>query len=1051
MLGPLEVRRDDGAVAAEVTGARLRALLILLALRPGQLATTSQLIDGLWGEKLPAEPVNALQALVSRLRRILPDAEIVAHQAGYQLKLDPEALDITRFERLAAAGRQRLQDDPAAAARTLREGLALWRGELDWTDVAPAVAARLAELRLTATQDRIAADLRLGDGQEVVAELEQLLAEHPLREPLAGLLMRALLASGRRGAALEVYERTRERLAEALGADPSPDLAALHLEILRADELDEPVTNLPAALTSFVGRDSDLAQVAGLLAAHRLVTLTGPGGAGKTRLAVEAARAELPGAPDGVWLVEFAPVTDPAEVAPAVLTALGLHEQALLFPASGGSRGSNPAARLIGALTAKRVLLLLDNCEHLITAAATLADRVLAACPGVRVLATSREPLNITGESLHPVGPLAIEPATALLTERARSVSPGFEGGPAVERICRSLDGMPLAIELAAARMRTMGPEQVAARLDDRFRLLTGGSRTALPRHQTLRAVVDWSWDLLDPAEQAVWRRFSSFTGGATLEAATAVCAGNGVDSGDMLDLLTALADKSVLTVLQDRYRMLEIIRAYGQERLAEAGERDQLRAAHGRYFLRLADEARDYLFGAEQLVWLRRLSPDQENLHAAIRAAVAGGDAQTAVGLTGSLGWYWYLRSMKAEGAELTGEALDLAERATGGAGGAADSAVPVKRLAIAYTMGGLLGFDTPHFGRAPGWLRSATELAATIPDARDPVLQLAPAMSLVLGSWTRGWDAVPAGAFDAATAEPDPWVNAVARVMRGMQAVNLGRQLGRAEEDFRAAYASFAGLGDRWGMATTLGVLADRDEKRADYTAAIARMTQAIGLAAELGLVEDEGEYRTHLVRLLWLDGRRERSAVELDRALRHADRTGWPETQAFAAFTAGELARLDGQPQAARAYLARAADYAVSPGIGAQLRAVIDTGRGYLAGAEGDLDAARAWHQQAWAAVRPTGDGPRKGDVLTGLADLALLEEDPGRAAELLGRAFTVRGTTDRSDVNGQRVADRVRAVLGDHGFDCAFRRGSDAAPEGGDGKRGEDDGERDRVEQ
>ena len=318
-------------------------------------------------------------------------------------------------------------------------------------------------MRLTATQDRIAADLRLGDGQQVVAELEQLLAEHPLREPLAGLLMRALLASGRRGAALEVYERTRERLTEALGTDPAPHLAALHLEILRADELDEPVTNLPAALTSFVGRDRDLAQVAGLLAAHRLVTLTGPGGAGKTRLAVEAARAELPGAPDGVWLVEFAPVTDPAEVAPAVLSALGLREQALLFPASGGSRAipgqqSDPAARLIGALTAKRALLLLDNCEHLITAAAVLADRVLAACPGVRVLATSREPLSITGESLHPVGPLAIEPATALLTERARSVSPGFEAGPAVERICRALDGMPLAIELAAARMRTMAP-----------------------------------------------------------------------------------------------------------------------------------------------------------------------------------------------------------------------------------------------------------------------------------------------------------------------------------------------------------------------------------------------------------------------------------------------------------------------------------------------------------------------------------------------------------------------------------------------------------------
>jgi predicted ATPase len=389
--------------------------------------------------------------------------------------------------------------------------------------------------------------------------------------------MRALQASGQRNAALEVYERTRKRLAEQLGTDPSAELAALHLEMLRAEEpAGKPRSNLPAALTSFIGRESELNQVAGLLGVHRLVTLTGPGGAGKTRLAIETAANQLATMPDGAWLVELAAVTDAAEVAQAMLDALGLREQALLRTAM-ASRNTDPVGRLIAALASKRMLLVLDNCEHLIDAAAALAGRVLAACPQVRILATSREPLNITGEALLPVGSLALPSATMLLRQRARAVSLGLaadlEGAePTLTRICQALDGMPLAIELAAARMRTMGAEQVQARLADRFWLLTGGSRTALPRHQTLRAVVDWSWDLLSEAEQTLWHRFSVFTGGATLEAAEQVCADGPIQAHDVLDLITSLIDKSIITVRAghgrpgqeragQRYSMLEITR----------------------------------------------------------------------------------------------------------------------------------------------------------------------------------------------------------------------------------------------------------------------------------------------------------------------------------------------------------------------------------------------------------------------------------------------------------------------------------------------------------
>jgi predicted ATPase/DNA-binding SARP family transcriptional activator len=1063
MLGPLEVRGGHGdgqgpaeGAVLELGGARLRALLILLALRPGQLVTASQLIDGLWADQLPAEPANALQALVSRLRRALPEAQLTSLPAGYQLTLD--STDIARFEQLVSSGRQRLRDDdPAGAAVTLREALRLWRGpalaDVAGTEWGEAVITRLDELRMTATSARIAADLRLvgnrpataGRGRdtvtagELVAELEGLVAEHQTREPLVALLMRALRADGRRSEALEVYERTRKRLAEQLGTDPSTELNALHLDLLReGQEYDnskkraddnraddnraadnQPVGNLPVALTSFVGRDGDVSQVSGLLAAHRLVTLTGPGGAGKTRLAIEAARTMRAAQ---TWLIELAPVTDPAEVAATVVSTLGLHDQTVIYRGAQNRQPSgDPVDRIASALSGKNVLLVLDNCEHVIGAAAILAERLLRACPETRMLATSRESLNITGEALLPVGPLALRSATTLLAQRAGAVSPGFaltpDTEPAVTRICRALDGMPLAIELAAARMRTMGPEQVAARLDDRFRLLTGGSRTALPRHQTLRAVVDWSWDLLDDAERALWRRFSVFTGGATLEAAEHV-------AGATLDLLTALADKSVVTIRQTpdgpRYWMLEIIRAYGRERLAEAGETEDLRIAHLGYFLRLADQSVQPLISADQLAWLRRLADDQENLHWAIRAAVSAGDADAAISLAGSLGWYWWLRNIKAEGADLIAAALTLAARAT-----------DIERLAVAYTMGGLLGVDTAYVDDAPGWLHEAARLAEQIPDPVHPAVRLARPASALFASPVGA--ASPPEVFDDLVADPHPWLGAMARIVRGQVAVNLGRGLDRAEADFAAAAAACEEIGERWGMGAALQALGSVEQQRGDYSAAIAHFDRAVALTAELGAVEDEGIFRLCLARVLWMDGRRDWAQRELDRAIRDADRIGWQETQAFAMYTAGSLARLGGQCEQARAYQARAAELATTAGIGNQMRAIILSESGYLAAEDGDLDEARRLHHRAWELVEQTQDAPRIAEVIVGLADLAVRACDPGRAATLLGASIAVRGTTDSSCIDGVRVEREARAMLGPDGFASAYERGLGMPPD------------------
>jgi len=534
--------------------------------------------------------------------------------------VEPDAVDAVRFERLV--GQARNDEDPRRA-RLLREALALWRGaamqDVGLPDSAAfdAAVTRLEGLRLTAMEDRFDAEISLGHGAELVTELTDAVAAQPLRERLVAALMRALVAAGRNADALLVYQRTREALADALGVDPSPELSALHVALLRGElgrREEDRKTNLRAELTSFVGKDADVAAVRELIAEHRLTTLIGPGGSGKTRLATETARTLLGDLPDGAWLVELAAigaVKGEGEVAQSALAGLGLRDALL-----GGAPDADLTDRLIAAIREREALLILDNCEHVIESAAAFAHRVLGECQRLRILATSREPLGITGEALWLVEPLALpeadaspgeiesSPAVQLLRDRAGAVRkdlavPNQLDGRALAamvRVCRALDGMPLAIELAAARLRTMAIDQLANRLDDRFRLLTGGSRTALPRHKTLRAVVDWSWELLTDAERMVLRRFSVFSGGASLEAAERVCAASAVEQRapeqeqapeQVLELLTALTEKSLLLAEGDsapRYRMIGTIKEYaaaGRSRGRRGGAPGASRVLH--------------------------------------------------------------------------------------------------------------------------------------------------------------------------------------------------------------------------------------------------------------------------------------------------------------------------------------------------------------------------------------------------------------------------------------------------------------------------------------
>ncbi len=557
VLGTTQALAEDGA-PAPVSGARLRALLTALALHAGHTVRPGELAAQVWDGDPPADETAAVQALVGRLRRALGHHAVASAEGGYRLAADRDDVDLHRFERLTGEGARALADgDPDRAAALLDEALALWRGPAlaDLPDAGGARAVRAEVRHLDARRTRLAADVALGRADGALPALGELAAEHPLDEPLQALRLRALRDAGRAAEALAGYEEVRAALADTLGADPGPELRTLQAELLRGEApgpaaartpeaspgpapgaAAPPRSNLPARLTSFVGRESDLRLLRRDLADARLVTLLGPGGSGKTRLSLEAAEAAAAHWPDGVWVAELAPVRDPATVAEAVLTAVGARQTVLRGTAAEGLRAAadipcDALEQLTEHCGNRRMLLVLDNCEHLVAAAADLAEALLVQCPHVTVLATSRERLGVPGERLRPVEPLPGPTALRLLADRGGSARPGFdvdEDAAACAEICRRLDGLPLAIELAAARLRALSPRALADRLDDRFRLLTGGSRTVLPRQQTLRAVVDWSWDLLTPAERAVLRRLSVFSGGCGLEEAETVCADTG-------------------------------------------------------------------------------------------------------------------------------------------------------------------------------------------------------------------------------------------------------------------------------------------------------------------------------------------------------------------------------------------------------------------------------------------------------------------------------------------------------------------------------------------
>jgi predicted ATPase len=1032
LLGPFEVRNDAGDTL-RVAGARLRDLIARLALAGGRPVNTSALVEAVWGNTLPADLPNALQTLVSRARRALGDAAAVQQSAaGYQLAVAPDDVDALRFERLVATG-------------DIEEGLELWRGPAldDVGEFAAPYALRLTDLRLDASVSWLARELEEGRAAAHVADLESLAAGNPLNEKVTALLMRALAATGRQAEALAAYENLRARLADELGIDPGAHMQAVHLEVLRgkADAAGNGRppgrrTNVRAQLTSFVGREDEVGRVRKALATYRLVTLVGPGGAGKTRLANEvAARVSAStGAgelvPDGAWVAELASVTDAADVPQAVLGSIGLRETHMMLDGMQRVISRDSQTRLLDALADARALLVLDNCEHLIDACAQLADTLLARSPALRIVATSREPLGIVGESLLVVPPLGQDPALRLFADRAAAVSPGFTLDqatlPLVTDIVQRLDGLPLAIELAAARLRTLPLAEISRRLDDRFRLLTGGSRTALPRHRTLRAVVEWSWDLLTPAERLLAERFSVFPAGATPEAIARVCGHRGDDEyDDTADLLSSLVDKSLLQPVDDgtRLRMLETIREYGAEKLADravsGGSRElgDLRRRHAEYYTELMEEAAPWLLTREQLGWLKAAEADRDNILTALHYWCDARDAAHAINLALALVGLMFLLGNHAGIADVISQVVTLP--------GEVD---PDLRTITETLHTFTLALRTDQDGPADeGSFPGLAERVEALDIERHPLAGLLrPTYAMFNQDNERGRRYLAEG-----LASQHEWLVATMWTMTALLAENNG-DLDTQRSAGAEALQRFRAIGERWGLSSALRTVAAVRVLDGDLDGAATAFGEADRLLGEMGSRDDAAQRPLQLANLAARRGdlaaAREFYQAALAAAESDASRLDAAVVSAgYALFEATmgsiEMARsLNATAEQARTLLRPA-----HPGRHQMVAAVTATGV-LIAIADGDLPLAREYAATAYQECATSDEMSAVGSVAGALAQLAHALGQHERAARMVGAGAAARGAADPTDPLVARLRARLQQVLGQEGYERAYAAGA-----------------------
>ncbi|MET7746370.1 BTAD domain-containing putative transcriptional regulator [Streptomyces sp. NPDC005385] len=1101
VLGPLMVWDGEGR-EVKVPEAKVRALLADLLANDEGPVSADRLIEDLWGDTPPGNPRAALQAKISQLRRVVGRDRVVRQPPGYGLRLDgADEVDAVRFRALVTDARP--VQDPRTRAALLTEALDLWRGPAyaDFADdgFVQGASQRLAEQRLSVLEDQAEARLEARDHALLAGELADLVARHPLRERLRAVQMRALYAAGRQNEALASYDDLRCRLVEELGVDPSPELAALHGALLRQDPAlsagtsrrDPPghapergvgatstaaappgmntvaathasgsgsPSNLPVPLTPLIGRHQALTELSGLLAERRLVTLTGPGGVGKTRLAVAAATAEREsteaGEPaDGVWLVEFSGLRagTAADLAQVLAATLGIRDDTpRSLPGTGTSAASLPH-RLAAALRDRRTLLVLDNCEHVIDAAAELTELLLSTAPGLRVLATGQQPLGLAGEAVFLVEPLPSVDAVRMFMERAAAATPGFPRDPhapdeserkAVAEICGRLDGIPLALELAATRVRALGVKGLAARLNDRFRVLTFGQRGAPARQQTLRAVIDWSWELLSAPERIVLRRLGAHSDGCDLDAAEAVCAGDGVTRDEVLDLVTRLVDRSLVVVVDGpagpRYRLLESVAAYATEQLHEMEDFTAVRDRQLRHYRALAEHAEPHLRGAAQQTWLARLDAEAGNLRTALDEALrraGAGDPEEAVRLTTALAWWWLLRGRLNEGRRSLGSVLAALS----------DASVPAE-LTLLHAAFALLTGDPTAVAAASasrcasteGGLDAENDLAATAEAIPDRVRRARALWLCAYGLFSAGdaaeGDELNTRALTLSSTAGDPWGIAAALGLRATLALVRGDLAGLGRDGLRSAEL-FRELGDCWGELQTVSPLAALAEIKGAYADAESRQYEGLWMARELGLEAEVSARLSGLGRLSLLARDWDRARDLHEQARRIAAEQGYKYGEIHSVMGLALGARRAGDLDEAETHLLRIRDgYAdVSSRAGDHL---LLAELGFIAELRGDAKGAATHHLEGLEIARLLAEPRALALSLEGLAGAAAL---PGQgrnaacAAELLGAAAAARSRAgaplppaERADVD--RITAAARTALGAPAFTEAYERGA-----------------------
>jgi len=1042
LLGPFEMVGDSGPVY--LTGRGERALVTLLGLSPGRVVADTTLIEQLWSDgDQPVDPVNALQTRVSKARRALAasgSGELLTRRgAGYRLDVDPAGVDVHRFT--ASIDRARRAGAADEAIRLYDAALAKWRAgpfmEFAGEPWAAVETTRLVELRLAAIAERAERMLTLGRYEELVADLEPVVAGAPTRERLVGQLMTGLFNAGRQSDALEVYARTRQVLADELGVDPSRELRGLMEQILRQDTAITPAAaaarivpqsdpdggvpgNLPLRLTSFVGRDGDLDRVLEALRGARLVTLAGPGGAGKTSLGVEAARRAGPGFADGVWLVRLAPVTEPEMLIHAFADGLGLSIE-------GGTVAHRPRDVLVGRLTGRDMLIVLDNCEHLIEPVASLVQAILERCPNVRILATSREALAVPGEVQLAVAPLPVPSeqtpservpefsAARLFLDRAAAVRPDLTAdGPALDAvavICRRLDGIPLALELAAARLAGLQPLELADRVRDRFAVLTSGDRTAEARQRTLRSAVDWSHDLLTQQERVLFRRLAVFRGGWTLTAAEAVVTDTELPAQRVLELLERLVRQSLVVLDQagghTRYRMLETLRQYATGRLADAGEAAAMDAAHAGFFLATGEQAETGLRGSSQARWLAVLRTEHANLRAALNwLVVTDGQIDQAQRLAGSLGLYWHL-GRHLEGREVLRRVIALP-------GGSPHSrARALQAVSLVERPRACIVHPSAQCAAAA---RESLNIFRMVGDrGRAAFSELLLAVQGISGGAHPDADAALEHADNEFAALGDDWGRAVAAFVR-MEKLTYHADLASVRAAAADATTRFRALKDGWGLSAVLyhfGWALTRFGVPAD---AVPVLQEAIDVASAAG-VYNTAQWATADLGLALLGlGRVDEAAAYFTRAGTARDEVGDDAGTILHTYGQAVLAATRGDHPAARALFVRAHDGFQRLGVAAPTGLALAG----IAAADEHLDdtgAARDGYQRLLEHAESSGEMGLMAAALEGLARAALTNGEPARAAELLARAAAVRDTYDRPATPSESEAVTVTAAAVD----------------------------------